>query len=65
MASVCHNRYSLKTKRKWVDDGKAYLEKAGSVGGKMLVPPVAIPTGTYAWFADPEGTMIGQFQDKT
>jgi uncharacterized protein len=23
------------------------------------VPPVAIPTGTFAWFADPEGNVVG------
>lgn len=47
-----------------VDDVKAYLERASSLGGKTLVPPVAIPTGTFAWFADPEGNMIGLWQDK-
>jgi predicted enzyme related to lactoylglutathione lyase len=42
----------------------AYLEKASSLGGKMVVPPVAIPGGIFAWFADPEGNTIGLFQDK-
>jgi uncharacterized protein len=48
-----------------VDDVKAYLERATALGGKMLVPPVAIPTGTFAWFGDPEGNTIGLWQDKT
>jgi uncharacterized protein len=30
----------------------------------MLVPPVEIPTGTFAWFSDPEGNMIGLFKPK-
>ena len=47
-----------------VADVKVYLDKAISLGGKMLVPPVAIPTGTFAWFADPEGNTIGLFEDK-
>jgi uncharacterized protein len=47
-----------------VDDVKAYLEKATSLGGKMLVPPVEIPSGTFAWFADPEGNTIGLFHGK-
>jgi predicted enzyme related to lactoylglutathione lyase len=47
-----------------VDDVKAYLEKAGALGGKTLVPPIAIPTGTFAWFADPEGNTIGLWQDR-
>jgi predicted enzyme related to lactoylglutathione lyase len=42
-----------------VDDLKACLDKAVSLGGKVLVPPVKIPTGGFAWFSDPEGNMIG------
>ena len=42
-----------------VEDVKEYLDKAVTLGGKVLVPPVKIPTGTFAWFADPEGNMIG------
>jgi hypothetical protein len=47
-----------------VDDIHAYLEKAQSLGGKTIVPPVDIPTGTFAWFADPEGTAIGLWKPK-
>jgi uncharacterized protein len=42
-----------------VDDIQACLEKAASLGGKMVVPPVKIPTGTFAWFSDPDGNVIG------
>ena len=42
-----------------VDDVKVSLDKAVALGGKMLVPPIKIPTGTFAWFADPEGNTIG------
>lgn len=45
-----------------VDDVQALLDKATSLGGKMLVPPVKIPTGTFAWFADPDGNTIGLVQ---
>ena len=47
-----------------VDDIGAYLEKATALGGKTLVPPVEIPTGTFAWFADPEGNTIGLWKPK-
>jgi predicted enzyme related to lactoylglutathione lyase len=47
-----------------VDDVQAYLDKVSSLGGKTLVPPVDIPTGTFAWFADPEGNTIGLFKPK-
>jgi uncharacterized protein len=42
-----------------VDDVQAYLDRAISLGGKMLVPPIAIPTGTFAWLQDPEGNTVG------
>jgi len=42
-----------------VEDVQAALDKAGKLGGKTLVPPVKIPTGTFAWFADPDGNIIG------
>jgi hypothetical protein len=41
-----------------VEDVQAYLDKAASLGGKTLVPPVKIPTGTFAWFSDPDGNTI-------
>ncbi|HTP36157.1 MAG TPA: VOC family protein [Candidatus Acidoferrales bacterium] len=42
-----------------VEDVQAYLDKAVALGGKILVPPIKIPTGTFAWFADPDGNTIG------
>jgi predicted enzyme related to lactoylglutathione lyase len=29
------------------------------------VPPIDIPTGTFAWFADPQGNTIGLFKPKS
>jgi uncharacterized protein len=42
-----------------VDDGQSYLDKAAALGGKTLVPPVEIPTGTFGWSADLDGNTIG------
>jgi predicted enzyme related to lactoylglutathione lyase len=42
-----------------VDDVAAGLARAESLGGKTLVPPVTIPSGTFAWFADLDGNTIG------
>jgi predicted enzyme related to lactoylglutathione lyase len=42
-----------------VEDVQAYLNKAKTLGGKVLVAPIKIPTGTFAWFSDPEGNTIG------
>jgi predicted enzyme related to lactoylglutathione lyase len=47
-----------------VDDIQAYLDKAVSLGGKTLVPPVKIPTGTFAWLSDPDGNIIGLLKPK-
>lgn len=45
-----------------VDDIEDMLEKAKKLGGKTMVPPVRIPTGTFAWMLDPEGNTIGLWQ---
>jgi uncharacterized protein len=45
-----------------VDDVEAYLKKAESLGGKTIIPPVPIPSGTFAWIADPEGNTVGLFK---
>jgi predicted enzyme related to lactoylglutathione lyase len=44
-----------------VDDPAEYLAKAESLGGQTLVPPTEIPNFglTFAFFADPEGHMVG------
>jgi uncharacterized protein len=44
-----------------VDDPAAYLARAGSLGGKTLVPPTEIPNFslTFAFFADPERHVVG------
>lgn len=47
-----------------VDDVAGYLKKAEALGGKTLVPPVNIPTGTFAWMQDPEGNTVGLWKAK-
>ena len=44
-----------------VDDPAAYLAKAETLGGKTIVPPTEIPNFglTFAFFADPEGHVVG------
>jgi predicted enzyme related to lactoylglutathione lyase len=45
-----------------VEDVAAHIAKAESLGCKKLVGPVPIPTGTFAWIADPDGNAIGLFK---
>ena len=47
-----------------VEDVSACLEKAKALGAKTLVPPVEIPTGTFAWMQDPEGNTVGLWKTK-
>ena len=43
-----------------VDDPQAYLDKAVSLGARVLMPVTEVPGSvTIAQFADPEGNLIG------
>jgi predicted enzyme related to lactoylglutathione lyase len=42
-----------------VDSIEDSLAKAESLGGKTLVAKIDIPTGSFAWFADPDGNTVG------
>lgn len=44
-----------------VDDPSAYLQKAEQLGGQTIVPPTQIEQFglTFAFFADPEGHVVG------
>ncbi|MGA3034696.1 MAG: VOC family protein [Terracidiphilus sp.] len=46
------------------DDVAATLARLADLGGKTVVPPVDIPSGTFAWFADPEGNVVGLWKPK-
>ena len=64
ISSLGHEPHNYTTFYVQVDDVQAYLNKATSLGGKTIVPPVEIPAGTFAWFADPEGNTIGLWKAK-
>ena len=64
ITALGHEPHNYVTVYVQVDDIQAYLDKAKTLGGKVLVPPVPIPTGKFAWLADPEGNMIGLLQPK-
>jgi predicted enzyme related to lactoylglutathione lyase len=64
ISSLGHEPHHYTTFYVQVDDIPAYLAKAETLGGKTIVPPVSIPTGTFAWFADPDGNTIGLWTPK-
>lgn len=47
-----------------VEDLAEALAQAEALGGKTVVPPVTIPRGEFAWFADPEGNTVGLWKPK-
>lgn len=64
ISSLGHEPYRYTIFYVQVDDVQAYLDKAAALGGKTVVPPVDIPTGTFAWFADPGGNTVGLWKAK-
>lgn len=46
------------------DDVAASLKKVETEGGKMVVAPVEIPSGTLARFADVESNTVGLWKPK-
>jgi uncharacterized protein len=64
ISSLGHEPHRYTTFYVQVEDVQAALDKAAELGGRTLVPPVDIPTGTFAWFADPEGNMVGLFKPR-
>ena len=43
-----------------VDDIAAHLAQLESLGGRVVVPKVDIPNyGSFAWFSDPDGNVVG------
>jgi predicted enzyme related to lactoylglutathione lyase len=60
ISALGHEPHNYVTIYVQVDNVQAYLDKAGSLGAKTLVPPTEVPgMGQFAWLADPEGNIIG------
>ena len=48
-----------------VEDLQAYLDKAVSLGGKVVMPVTVIPNMvTMAQFADPQGNVVGMVKSE-
>lgn len=45
-----------------VEDLAAYCEKATGLGGKVIVPPVDIGEGKFAWIQDNGGNTVGLWE---
>jgi len=47
-----------------VEDVAAAIAKAESLGGKKIVGPITIPTGTFAWIMDTQENTLGLWKPK-
>jgi predicted enzyme related to lactoylglutathione lyase len=59
IASLGHEPHQFTHFYLQTDDVAQSLARVAELGGKTIVPPVSIPSGTFAWFADPEGNIVG------
>lgn len=64
ITSLGHEPYHYTTFYVEVADIPAALAKAESLGGKKILGPIPIPSGTFAWFSDPDGNTVGLVQPK-
>jgi predicted enzyme related to lactoylglutathione lyase len=62
ITSLGHEPHNYVTFYVQVDDIEVYLAKAAGLGGKKLLGPIDIPTGSFAWMMDPDGNIIGLFK---
>jgi uncharacterized protein len=65
ITSLGHEPHHYTTFYVDVEDVAASLKQAEALGGKTLVPPMDIPTGTFAWMQDPEGNAVGLWKPKS
>jgi predicted enzyme related to lactoylglutathione lyase len=65
ITALGHEPYNYVTFYAQVDNLQAYLDKASSLGGKTLVPPVDIGYGSFAWVGDPDGNVIGLWKPRS
>ncbi len=60
ITALGHEPHNYLTVYAQVGDLNASLQKAESLGGKTVIPPQEVPgMGHFAWFADPEGNVVG------
>jgi predicted enzyme related to lactoylglutathione lyase len=65
LASLGHEPHQFTHFYIETEDVAASLKKVEAEGGKTIVGPLEIPTGTFAWFADIEGNTVGLWKAKT
>ena len=60
ITSLGHEPHNYLTVYAEVEDLEGTLKRVEELGGKTTIPPTEIPgMGSFAWIADPEGTLFG------
>jgi predicted enzyme related to lactoylglutathione lyase len=59
LSALGHEPHHYLTVYVQVEDIEVSIAKAIELGGKCLVKPVKIPTGTFAWISDIDGNIVG------
>ena len=60
ISALGHEPHNYVTVYVQVENLAASLQRAQELGGKTCVPPTDVPgMGQFAWFTDPEGTIVG------
>lgn len=64
IVSLGHEPHNYVTVYMQVADIPATLDRIEAAGGQRLVGPVPLPQGgSFAWFRDPDGTVLGLLSD--
>ncbi len=64
ITSLGHEPHHYVTIYVQVDDIPTNLARVVALGGKKLVGPIDVPTGTFAWFHDPDENIIALWKPK-
>ncbi len=64
ITSLGHEPHHYVTIYVQVDDIPTYLARVVALGGKKLVGPIDVPTGSFAWFLDPDENIIALWKPK-
>jgi predicted enzyme related to lactoylglutathione lyase len=64
LTSLGHEPHNYVTVYVEVEELEPYLRRANELGGKTIIPPIDLPTGSFAWFADIDGNILGLWKPK-
>jgi predicted enzyme related to lactoylglutathione lyase len=64
ITSLGHEPHNYVTVYIEVEELESYLARVHELGGKTVIPPIDLPIGSFAWFADIDGNTLGLWKPK-